>query len=185
MIWSFLLQSSLHVCLFLIWMNLIRRTVNQLGFFFLFGWIGIILWSKIILNIVWKFSCYWLFISWDFFYKTHPIQFSLFPNHLLPKLIGCVGLCPCNEQNWKPITHAALFQVWLNMAQWFRCIWECKKQTDKRTDRWCRREYQKSSHRILFKWAKKNPINFIECYGWYYEVTSNDFTRSMICQVNI
>lgn len=25
-----------------------------------------------------------------FFYETHPIQFSLFPNYLLPKLIGCV-----------------------------------------------------------------------------------------------
>lgn len=69
-------------------------------------------------------------------------------------------MCPCNEENWKPITHAALFQVWLNMAQWFRCIWECKKQTDKWTDRWCRREYQKSSHRILFKWAKKEPNQF-------------------------
>lgn len=115
-----------------------------------------------------------------FFYKTHPIQFSLFPNYLLPKLIGC------NEQNWKPITRAALFQVWLNMAQWFRCIWECKKQTDKRTDRWCRREYQKSLHRILFKWAKKEPNQFywmlrVILWGdlkWLYKV--NDMSSKHI-----
>lgn len=130
-----------------------------------------------------KVSCYWLFISWDFFYKTHLIQFSLFPNHLLPKLIGCVPAMKKIESQSPMLLCSKFGWIWPSGLDAFENV--KSKQTEKRTDRWCRREYQKSSHRILFKWAKKNPINFIECYGWYYEVTSNDFTRSMICQVNI
>lgn len=33
LIWSFLFQSSLHVCLFLIWMNLISKDSESIGFF--------------------------------------------------------------------------------------------------------------------------------------------------------
>lgn len=130
-----------------------------------------------------KFSCYTLFISWDFFYKTHPIQFSLFPIYLLPKLIGCVPAMNKIESQLPVLLCSKFGWIWPSGLDAFENV--KSKQTEKRTGRWCRREYQKSSHRILFKWAKKNPINFIECYGWYYEVTSNDFTRSMICQVNI
>lgn len=118
-----------------------------------------------------------------FFYKTHPIQFSLFPNHLLPKLIGCVPAMNKIESQSPMLLCSKFGWIWPSGLDSFENV--KSKQTEKRTDRWCRREYQKSSHGILFKWAKKNPINFIECYGWYYEVTSNDFTRSMICQVNI
>lgn len=118
-----------------------------------------------------------------FFYKTHPIQFSLFPNYLLPKLIGCVPAMNKIESQSPMLLCSKFGWIWPSGLDSFENV--KSKQTEKRTDRWCRREYQKSSHRILFKWAKKNPINFIECYGWYYEVTSNDFTRSMICQVNI
>lgn len=118
-----------------------------------------------------------------FFYKTHPIQFSLFPNYLLPKLIGCVPAMNKIESQSPVLLCSKFGWIWPSGLDSFENV--KSKQTEKRTDRWCRREYQKSSHRILFKWAKKNPINFIECYGWYYEVTSNDFTRSMICQVNI
>lgn len=118
-----------------------------------------------------------------FFYKTHPIQFSLFPNYLLPKLIGCVPAMNKIESQSPVLLCSKFGWIWPSGLDSFENV--KSKQTDKWTDRWCRREYQKSSYRILFKWAKKNPINFIECYGWYYEVTSNDFTRSMICQVNI
>lgn len=118
-----------------------------------------------------------------FFYKTHPIQFSLFPNYLLPKLIGCVPAMKKIESQSPMLLCSKFGWIWPSGLDAFENV--KSKQTEKRTDSWCRREYQKSSHRILFKWAKKNPINFIECYGWYYEVTSNDFTRSMICQVNI
>lgn len=118
-----------------------------------------------------------------FFYKTHPIQFSLFPNHLLPKLIGCVPAMNKIESQSPMLLCSKFGWIWPSGLDSFENV--KSKQTEKRTDSWCRREYQKSSHRILFKWAKKNPINFIECFGWYYEVTSNDFTMSMICQVNI
>lgn len=117
-----------------------------------------------------------------FFYETHPIQFSLFPNHLLPKLIGCVPAMNKIESQSPMLLCSKFVWIWPSGLDAFENV--KSKQTNGQTD-----DAGESTRKACIEFCsselKKNPINFIECYGWYYEVTSNDFTRSMICQVNI
>lgn len=119
-----------------------------------------------------------------FFYKTHRIQFSLFPNHLLPKLNGCVPAMNKIESQSPMLLCSKFVWIWPSGLDAFENV--KSKQTEKRTDRWCRREYQKSLHRILFKWAKKEPNQFywmlqVILWGdlkWLYKV--NDMSSKHI-----
>lgn len=96
-------------------------------------------------------------------------------------------MCPCMNkiESQSPMLLCSKFGwIWPSGLDAFENV--KSKQTEKRTDRWCRREYQKSSHRILFKWAKKEPNQFywmlrVILWGdlkWLYKV--NDMSSKHI-----
>lgn len=67
-----------------------------------------------------------------FFYKTHPIQFSLFPNHLLPKLIGCVPAMNKIESQSPMLLCSKFGWIWPSGLDAFENV--KSKQTNGQTD---------------------------------------------------